>query len=369
MVFLFFLQTKHMETGTTKNTIKLLKLLLIAKLLRFRRLKNAFNLFGTISAHLEESFNIRISDGFAKIIRLFFMATILAHWIGCFNFMLVQSFDFPLDSWAVYAGLEHEPPAVQWSWSLFKALAQMIMIGFETPPFTNGSCDTFTRWCQIEHWVTLACLYFGAVFYSFLITYMLAIIQTTFYACRNFEEKFMELDGWMRVKKMPTELRNQVKNNFRRSHANGKLYDDAVLRLIAPSDLVNIHRFQAEQLLSRIPFFVELRESGGLIKELAFHMDRVVMSKNDVIFDESTHGDSVCFIESGLVELYLPSSDNPTYRVIGERCVSALSHRYRYLTWLTVSHVPVLFISIITVLRGGITFIWYCPHCCCPREA
>jgi len=311
-----------MESGTTKNSIKLLKLLLVAKLLRFRRLKNAFNLFGTISARLEESMNIRISDGFAKITRLFFMAVIMAHWMGCFNFMLVQAYDYPSDSWAVYSGLDHEPPVVQWSWSLFKALAQMIVIGFETPPFTNGSCDTLSHWCQIEHWVTLACLYVGAVFYSFLITYMLAIIQTTFYACRNFEEKFMELDGWMRAKKMPTELRHRVKENFRKLHANGKLYDDAVLRVIAPSDLVDIHRVQAEQLLNRIPFFAELQESDGLVKKLGFHMERVVMSKNENIFDESTHGDSVCFIETGLVELYLPSSDNPNYRVIGERCVS-----------------------------------------------
>lgn len=83
---------------------------------------------------VEESLGIHISDGFTKLLRLFVGALILGHWIGCFNFMLVRIYDFPEDSWVVYANLHNEDTLTQWSWSLFKALAQMIMIGFETPP-------------------------------------------------------------------------------------------------------------------------------------------------------------------------------------------------------------------------------------------
>lgn len=83
---------------------------------------------------MEEALHIRISDGFTKMLRLFVGAMVLAHWIGCFNFMLVRLYDFPRDSWIVYAGLEDASSAIQWSWSFYKALAQMIMIGFETPP-------------------------------------------------------------------------------------------------------------------------------------------------------------------------------------------------------------------------------------------
>lgn len=83
---------------------------------------------------IEETLNIRISDGFTKLMRLGIGALVLAHWIGCFNFMLVRLHNFPSDSWVVYAGLYDQDAATQWSWSFFKALAQMIMIGFETPP-------------------------------------------------------------------------------------------------------------------------------------------------------------------------------------------------------------------------------------------
>jgi hypothetical protein len=122
-----------MESFTAKNSVKLLKLLLVFKLFRFRRLKKAYDLAGTISRHIEAHLGgIRITDGFAKVTSLFFWALILAHWIGCFNFMLVQSYDFPDDSWVVAAGLDEETPVVQWSFALFKALAAMIVIGFET---------------------------------------------------------------------------------------------------------------------------------------------------------------------------------------------------------------------------------------------
>jgi hypothetical protein len=121
-------------SGTIRHSLKLLKLFRIAKLFRLRRVSQLFNLVGAMSLHLEEKLNFRLTDGATKFVRLVAVAVITAHWIGCFNFMLVRTHDFPADSWVVYSGLEDERPVVQWSWAMFKALAQMILIGFETPP-------------------------------------------------------------------------------------------------------------------------------------------------------------------------------------------------------------------------------------------
>lgn len=120
-------------TGT-KQSLKMLKILRITKLLRLFRINRLFQYVKRVMLLIEETLNIRISDGFTKLMRLGVGALILAHWIGCFNFLLVRLHDFPSDSWVVYAGLVDRSPYVQWSWSFFKALAQMIMIGFETPP-------------------------------------------------------------------------------------------------------------------------------------------------------------------------------------------------------------------------------------------
>ena len=120
-------------TGT-KQSLKMLKILRITKLLRLFRINRLFQYVKKVMLLIEETLNIRISDGFTKLMRLGVGALILAHWIGCFNFLLVRLHDFPPDSWVVYAGLVDKSPYIQWSWSFFKALAQMIMIGFETPP-------------------------------------------------------------------------------------------------------------------------------------------------------------------------------------------------------------------------------------------
>jgi hyperpolarization activated cyclic nucleotide-gated potassium channel 2 len=120
-------------TGT-KQSLKMLKLLRMTKLFRLFRINRLFQHIKRVMLLIEETLNVRISDGFTKLTRLGVGALILAHWIGCFNFMLVRLNDFPPDSWVVYSGLEDKSPSTQWSWSFFKALAQMIMIGFETPP-------------------------------------------------------------------------------------------------------------------------------------------------------------------------------------------------------------------------------------------
>ena len=112
----------------------MLKLLRMAKLFRLFRINRLFLHIKRVVLLAEETLRFRISDGFTKLMRLGVGALILAHWIGCFNFLLVRLHDFPPDSWVVYAGLADESPYTQWSWSFFKALAQMIMIGFETPP-------------------------------------------------------------------------------------------------------------------------------------------------------------------------------------------------------------------------------------------
>ena len=117
-----------------KHVLKMIKLFRISEVFRLLRISRVFEPVKHIFVWIEEKLNFHISDGYTKLMRLGFAALILAHWIGCFNFMLVRLHDFPYDSWVVYAGLRDKSPYVQWSWSFFKALAQMIMIGFQTPP-------------------------------------------------------------------------------------------------------------------------------------------------------------------------------------------------------------------------------------------
>eukprot|EP00957_Ditylum_brightwellii_P018889 1420659-Ditylum_brightwellii.AAC.1 len=250
---------------------------------------------------MEERLNIRISDGFTKLIRLGIGALILGHWIGCFNFMLVRLNDFPSDSWVVYAGLEDKDAFTQWSWSFFKALAQMIMIGFETPPFTNASCDT-------------------AMFYSLLISSISSILQRANLARRQFEEKLMQIDDYMRNKKLPSVMREKVKDYFHLQHSNGKMYNEnEILDMVTPILRREIKHFNSRDISLKVPLLstVTNKEFAG---EMITAIEPTIAFTNEIILREKTTGEEMFFINSGVVEIFLAGAQPSAYVAIGDGC-------------------------------------------------
>lgn len=187
--------------------------------------------------------------------------------------------------------------------------------------FTSGSCDTFSSWCRIEHWVTLGCLYIGAVFYSVLISSVLSILQTSNLARNSFEEKLVQVDGYLRRKAVPSHLREHVKKRFSHQHSNHMYYDEEqVVRLISPDHLKEIRKFEALQLAKKVPMLAD-PANKAFTHALAEHLERTVVYPNQVIFEEHTVADRMYFISSGLVELYVPSHREDNYTVIGDGCV------------------------------------------------
>lgn len=304
----------------TKNSLRMLRLLRMAKLLRLFRVSRLANQVKNLFLWLEEKLSIHISDGFTKLVRLGVGALVLGHWIGCFNFMLVRLHDFPEDSWVVYAGLEDQSAYTQWTWSFFKALAQMIMIGFETPPFTNASCDTASHWCGIEHWITLCCLYIGAVFYSLLISSISSILQTANLASRQFEEKLTQIDDYMRSKRLPAAMREKVKECFHLQHSNGKLYDEnQILNTLTPMLRREIKLFTGRELSVKVPLLSSV-SNRNFAEEMATKLEPIIAFPDEIILRENTSGDEMFFINSGVVEIYLSGSKTSAYVAIGDGC-------------------------------------------------
>ena len=73
-----------------------------------------------------------------RLVNLLGTIFVFAHWNGCIQF-IVASFDTTVDpqsgllvvdreAWIVRAGIEHEPPAVQWAWSFYHAMTQLLAI-------------------------------------------------------------------------------------------------------------------------------------------------------------------------------------------------------------------------------------------------
>ncbi|KAL9190366.1 hypothetical protein ACHAXT_007577 [Thalassiosira profunda] len=303
-----------------KQSLKMLKLLRMAKLFRLFRINRLFLHVKRVVLLLEEKLQFRISDGFTKLLRLGVGALILAHWIGCFNFLLVGLHDFPPDSWVVYAGLQDKSPYVQWSWSFFKALAQMIMIGFETPPFTNVSCDALSDWCTIEYWITLGCLYLGAIFYSLLISSISSILQTANQASRQFDEHLLRIDDYMRTKKLPSAMREKVKDYFYLQYSDGKLHhEDKVFDFLSPVLRRQIKQFTGRDICRKTPL-LSASISKDFAQDVACVLEPTIVFADEVILRQGTTGEDMFFISSGVVEIYIASLKGASYVAIGDGC-------------------------------------------------
>lgn len=117
-----------------KQILKGLNVLRVFKLLSTRKTSRLFQIYKRSASHLETRYGIRFPRILSKLFWLAFLTIVLSHWMGCIQFMVVRLHGFPEESWVVQSGLLEENPDVQWCWALFKALSQLLLIGFETPP-------------------------------------------------------------------------------------------------------------------------------------------------------------------------------------------------------------------------------------------
>ncbi|KAL3808213.1 hypothetical protein ACHAXA_006316 [Cyclostephanos tholiformis] len=306
--------------GDPQQTLKMLKLLRMAKLFRLFRFDKIFLYLTRMLMFFEHTLRFRVSDGFIKLTRLFVGTLILVHWIGCFNFFLLRSYDFPSDSWLVYAGLLDKGPFIQWKWSFFKALAQMIMIGFQTPPFTNASCDTLTEWCAIENWTTLGCLYVGAIFYSILISNISSIQQAASQSSRQFDEQLQQIDEYMRINKLPAALREKTKDYFYLKFSNGRVLNEAeILDQLSPVLKRDIKHFIGRDICKKIPLLSNPTHKD-FAQAIACVIEPAIVFANEVIMREGTIGDEIFFILSGVVEIYVAAFKFTSYNAVGDGC-------------------------------------------------
>ena len=184
-----------------------------------------------------------------ELLRLASIAVLVAHWMGCMNFMLCRSYGepgsqdedsdasawaFPEDSWVSVTNLDLQNEWVQYEWSLFKALCLMLMMGFANPPPMNSHCSVsasingafLSHWCQVESWISLICLAIGSLFYVLLIANVTDTVRTMHQARRQYNDKIALITDYMRAKELPAQLRAKILRYFHQCYANGEAFDE-----------------------------------------------------------------------------------------------------------------------------------------------
>ena len=188
--------------------------------------------------------------------------------------------------------------------------------------FTNVSCDALSDWCTIEYWITLGCLYLGAIFYSLLISSISSILQTANQSSRQFDEHLLRIDDYMRSKKLPAAMREKVKDYFHLQFSNGKLHkEEEIFDFLSPVLRREIKQFTGRDICRKVPL-LSTPSCKDFAQDISCVIEPTMVFANEVIMREHTTGDEMFFIGSGVIEIFISSFRSASYLAIGDGCVS-----------------------------------------------
>ncbi|KAJ8610478.1 hypothetical protein CTAYLR_007770 [Chrysophaeum taylorii] len=282
--------------------LKLVRLFRIMKIFRLLRFSTTVTKMRSALLHYEDKYHISLPESLIKMSQLFGLLLLGAHWIGCLQFMVAAEAGFPKDSWVKATSLHDAPVGRQYIWSYYKALSQMILIGFEVPSAVNQRCDSVTEWCAIEHWLTLACLYLGAIFYSLLISNISMILLSSDVGARNYRDKLQQINEYMRSKGLPAALRDKVKEYYLVQYAEGKMFDEEkILCELTPSLRNEVLYHNMRDLFAKVPLLATF--PPALTKAIVSRLEVTVALEGDAIFFENASGDRMYFIYTGVFDI------------------------------------------------------------------
>mmetsp|Transcript_67192 Transcript_67192/g.135402 ORF Transcript_67192/g.135402 Transcript_67192/m.135402 type:complete len:894 (+) Transcript_67192:59-2740(+) len=299
--------------------VKLLRLSRIAKVFRIMKLSRLSKLFREAQDSFEDFYQVKVDEASLAMGRLFLSLLVLAHWIGCINFMICREYGFPEDSWVTHADLVNATTATQYYWCFFKALIAMIGLGFESPPLVNTVCTERTPWCTVEHGVTLVCLYIGSIFYALLISSVSFVMANLDKGGSNLAEKLWGLSEYLQNKKVPVSLKDQVRSFFRLQYSEGKMYEHDILAVLPRNLQREIFFFNERKLFDQVPLFRDKSTPRSLLTRLAPVLSSQLIFSSEVIFEEDTTGSEMYFIASGIVQI-ISKFYEPVVKAIADGC-------------------------------------------------
>ncbi len=135
----------------------------------------------------------------------------------------------------------------------------------------------------------------------------------------------MQIDDYMRSKKLPAAMREKVKDCFHLQHANGKLFDEnELLDMLTPILRREIKLFTGRDLSLKVPLLSAVN-NHSFAEELTTAIEPMISFQNEVILRENSTGDEMFFINYGVVEIFIAGAQNSVYVAIGDGCVSSRS--------------------------------------------
>ncbi|KAH8068221.1 voltage-gated potassium channel [Aureococcus anophagefferens] len=280
-----FMKGRGNASQLTRSTrvIKMLRLLRLTKVFRLLRVTRAYAYARELQVQLEERHGLHFHPAVFKLSKLFAALLLAAHWMGCVNWLIVESFDYPEDSWAL-------------------TMMLLMDFGIATPVATH--CESISAACTVESWVVVLSMWVGALFYGILIGALAEVLQSMNISGRAYQDHLQAVTEYLRVNKIPGDLNDRVQDFFYQQYTQGKIFPEGRARLPVAADPVDGGKaFQLQ-----------------LVKHLHDHF----VFSEDRILEERTFGDYMYFVASGVVAITSMHARKQHDQSAGGACVAAI---------------------------------------------
>jgi len=243
----------------------------------------------------DEMFNLPFDSALVllRMMGAFCSLLLYAHLSACVQFMVPMVMGYPDNCWVRLRGL-HLPDTLfgrQYGWSFFRAVSQMLCIGYgQFPPQTKA-----------EMYTTMSLMLVGAITFAVFIGIATSIVQSHNASKRLYAEKYASVKHYMIFRKIPTDLRRRI-SDYYENRFQGKMFNEAqILTDLNPILREAIVNHNCRELVDSVPFFSRADPEfvASLVRRLKFEM----YLYNDEIIREGTVGKKMYFISRGTVRI------------------------------------------------------------------
>jgi hypothetical protein len=301
----YIIPAENPEDVSTQRSAKLVRITRIMKIVRLVRLARASRM-GRIFSRYE--LKVDVNHGAMVCIKFIMGVLVVAHWIGCFWFMIPQMMEFPTDSWVWgYTNdkglpLHQQPVGNQYLTCFYWSITTMTTIGYGDISPAN----------QAEKAFCIVCMLLGAGIFAFGITTMCDIIAHMDLRGCAYRDAMDNIDAYLKYRECPKELKIRIRTfiHFQKASRTGCFFEEN--EIFSPMGPTLRREVQQHTYLSLLRSFgIFLPSSvisdgchGRAILEEAINRDGFVgcvMSPGEILYHANEFSKGLYFVLEGSV--------------------------------------------------------------------
>ena len=283
----------------TKRQLSLLRMTKVLRLLRLFRVARLSRIVTRLRDHY------RFKHSHVQFIGFSFVTILVAHWIGCFWFMLAQLEGLQNENWVLHMTLpsDEEPGGLldqtlpyKYFVCLYHAIMVMATIGSYILPCTTA-----------ETIYSIVSMLVGASLFAYGLTNMGGLLFALSKNDMEYRHRMDEINDFMHVRGIPRHLQNKVQEYYSHLHLKRRFFDaDDILggltKNLRSEILISMHQnmvLKNEFFKALDPVFV-----GEVIQRLRMHS----FMPGEMVMREGERGGEMFFIFDGKVEVTVQDS-------------------------------------------------------------